>query len=228
MELLENENYGELNFSEIYRKNRRFSIFLIGGLGSAMCSLIFFKILLIDFVEYSSPYIEPVLFFLSAISTCLCLNGWLLSAGGKILLSMLSLAYPLFPIVCRSVAPSLIENEIVALDEFLSDGLSLTLIALFSTITYSVIFQSYQLYFARMLVQNPQLVISWLEKEVTPYEKRQPKNLHLINRTIKLTRFLKSKKGRSNRLALILFRDKLKTTISLQPKVSHEEVPQKN
>lgn len=209
-------DYEGVNFSDIYIKNRRFNMFLMGGLGTLTCCLIYFKLLLVDFVTYQSPLIDPVLFFISAVSTCVCLNGWLLSAGGKLLFSLLSLAYPLFPLLCRAMAPELIQNEVVVLDEFLAEGLSWTLVALLSTVTYSIAFQSYQLYFARMLVLKPELITNWLNSEVIPFEKKQSDNLTSINRSVRLKQFLASSSGRKSRLALILFKDKLKTTKNLQ------------
>ncbi len=199
------------DFSEIYSKNRNFSFFLIGGLGTIVCSLVFFKLLMIDFVTYTSPVIAPILLLTSVISTCLCINGWLLSISGKVFLSFLSLTYPMFPIVCRVFDLPLIKNEIVQIDDFLTGEVNLTMLALFATIVYSVVFQSYQIYFASLLRRKPSVVAAWLNDDVIPFEKGIKGNFVELNRSFKLRKLLESKETASSRDGLILFRDKLRT-----------------
>lgn len=205
------QNLEGIDFSDIYKKNRNFSFLLIGGLGTLVFSLVFFKLLMVDFVTYKNSAVKPLLLFVSAIATCLCINGWLLSVWGKILLSVLSLSYPIFPVVCRIFELDMIRNEIVQIDTFLNGDLNLTMVALCATVLYSVIFQSYQVYFSMLLKRKPKLVIQWLDVAVIPSEKACSSNFDALNRSFKLRKLLSNKSKRASNESLILFRDKLKS-----------------
>lgn len=206
-----NPALNEIDFSDIYKKNRNFSFLLIGGLGTLVFGLVFFKLLMVDFVAYEHSLIKPLLIFTSAVATCLCINGWLLSVWGKILLSILSLSYPIFPVICRIFELDLIKNEIVQIDTFLNGDLNLTMVALCATVVYSIIFQSYQVYFSMLLKRKPKLVIQWLDTAVIPSEKACAGNFDALNRSFKLRKLLSDRSRRASNESLVLFRDKLKS-----------------
>lgn len=206
------------NFQTVLRLNEinsKCNFYLTGVLGVSMCGLIFFKLLIVDFASYTQPWIEPLLFIVSALSTVICVNGWMLSYWAKICFSIGSLIYPTFPLICRAFDLKIIENEIIEIDKVIAGEINITLLAMLSCIVYSTVFQSFQLAMLFWIRRKSGELVGCIEQHLIPYEKREPNNFHMLNQTIKLRMMLKGNVKSSITVQLWLLRKKLPSMAKL-------------
>ncbi|WP_210499058.1 hypothetical protein [Vibrio crassostreae] len=193
---------------KLHTLNKRCNYYLTGLLGLSMTGLIFFKILMVDFADYSNPVIEPVLLVVSALSTVLCINGWLLSPTTKILFTIGSLSYVSFPLLARVFSLPILTSDVSSLDAILSGEISLTFIALFAIVAYNSLFQSFQVAMIFWVKSKKGSIIECIDEHLIPYEKASGVSFTSLNKTLKLKMLLHRGKPDMT-TTLLLLRDKV-------------------